>query len=79
VLPYYSSLAGRFEDYSDPGRFVGKGWLELRFDRIIIEPNTVIPIEAKVISVPGYNVDRDGRILGKGHPISLRRSCGPPP
>ncbi len=67
VLPYNSYLVGRFEDYKDPGHFVGKGWMELRFDRMVIEPNTVIPIDAKVVAVPGYNVDRDGRILGKGH------------
>ena len=69
MLPYHSSLAGRFEDYSDPGRLIGKGWMELRFDRLVIEPNTVIPIDAKVVAVPGYNVDRDGRILGKGHAV----------
>ncbi len=69
TLPYYSALVGRFEDYSDPGHFVGKGWMELRFDRLVIEPDTSVPIEAKVIAVPGYNVDRDGRILGKGHVV----------
>jgi hypothetical protein len=46
---------------------VGKGWMELRFDRMVIEPNTEVPVDAKVVAVPGYNVDRDGRILGKGH------------
>lgn len=68
-LPYYSSLGGRFEDYSDPGRLIGKGWMELRFDRLIVEPHAVIPIEAKVVAVPGYIVDHDGRILGKGHAV----------
>ncbi len=29
VLPYDSYLVGRFEDYKDPGHFVGKGWMEL--------------------------------------------------
>jgi hypothetical protein len=67
VLPVNSYLVGRFEDYKDPGHFVGKGWMELRFDRMVIEPNTIIPVDAKVVAVPGYNVDRDGRILGKGH------------
>lgn len=67
VLPLNSYLVGRFEDYKDPGHFVGKGWMELRFDRMVIEPNTIIPVDAKVVAVPGYNVDRDGRILGKGH------------
>src|SRR5246127_3122885 len=67
TLPYGSFMVGRFEDYKDPGHFVGKGWMELKFDHMVIQPDTVIPVEARVVSVPGYNVDRYGRILGKGH------------
>lgn len=67
VLPYNSYLVGRFEDYRDPGHFVGKGWMQLTFDRIVIEPNTIVPVDAKVVDVPGYSIDRQGRILGKGH------------
>lgn len=67
TLPYGSYLVGRFEDYKDPGHFVGKGWMELRFDHMVIQPDTVIPVEARVVAVPGYVVDRYGRILGKGH------------
>ncbi len=67
VLPTDSYLVGRFEDYKDPGHFVGKGWMELKFDRMVIEPNTVVPIDARVVDVPGYKVDNQGRILGKGH------------
>jgi hypothetical protein len=69
TLPYGSYMVGRFEDYKDPGHFVGKGWMELKFDRMIIEPDTVIPVDARVVNVPGYNVDRQGRILGKGHAV----------
>ncbi|HZP03882.1 MAG TPA: hypothetical protein VFB43_03200 [Terracidiphilus sp.] len=69
VLPYNSYLVGRFEDYRDPGHFVGKGWMELKFDRMVIEPDTVIPVDARVVDVPGYSVDRYGRILGKGHAV----------
>jgi hypothetical protein len=69
VLPYNSYLVGRFEDYKDPGHFVGKGWMELKFDRMVIEPDTVIPVDARVVDVPGYNVDKYGRILGKGHAV----------
>lgn len=69
VLPFDSYLVGRFEDYKDPGHLVGKGWMELRFDRMVIEPDTEIPVEARVVDVPGYNVDRHGRILGKGHAV----------
>jgi hypothetical protein len=69
TLPYDSYLVGRFEDYRDPGHFVGKGWMELKFDRMVIEPDTVIPVDARVVGVPGYNVDQYGRILGKGHAV----------
>lgn len=68
-VPYDSYLAGRFEEYKDPGHFVGKGWMQLSFDRMVIEPQTVVPINAKVVGVPGYRVDRQGRILGKGHAV----------
>ena len=67
VLPYDSYLVGRFEDYRDPGHLVGKGWMQLTFDRLVIEPNTIIPLDAKVVDVPGYSIDRQGRIQGKGH------------
>jgi hypothetical protein len=66
-LPFDSYLEGRFEDYKDPGHFVGKGWMELKFDRMVVEPRTVIPVSARVVDVPGYAVDQQGRILGKGH------------
>jgi|ERR1035441_3222618 hypothetical protein len=68
-LPYDSFLVGRFEDYKDPGHLVGKGWMELKFQRMVIEPNTVIPVDARVVDVPGYQVDRQGRIIGKGHAV----------
>ena len=68
VLPYGSYLEGRFEDYKDPGHFVGKGWMQLTFDRMIIG-NRVIPVSAKVVQVPKYKVDQNGRILGNGHPV----------
>lgn len=68
-LPYDSYLVGRFQDFKDPGHFVGKGWMELDFDHVVIEPDTIVPINAKVVDVPGYKIDRQGRILGKGHPV----------
>ncbi len=69
TVPYGSYLVGRFEAYKDPGHFVGKGWMELRFDRMVVQPDTVIPVAAKVVDVPGYSVDRVGRIQGKGHAV----------
>jgi hypothetical protein len=68
VFPYGSYLVGRFEDYKDPGHFVGKGWMELKFDRIVVGNDTVIPISTRVIADSGKNrVDANGHILGTGH------------
>ena len=66
MLPYGSYLGGEFAEYKDPGHFVGKGWMQLDFDRLYVG-DTVIPINAKVVDVPGYKIDAQGRILGKGH------------
>jgi hypothetical protein len=66
MLPYDSYLGGEFAEYKDPGHFVGKGWMQLEFDRLYVG-DTVVPINAKVVDVPGYKIDAQGRILGKGH------------
>jgi hypothetical protein len=69
VFPYGSYLEGRFEDYKDPGHLVGKGWMELKFDRMFVPPGQIIPITAKVVAVPKFPVDKQGKIHGKGHPV----------
>lgn len=69
AIPYGTTLVGRFTEYKDPGHFVGKGWMELKFDRMILPPDRVIPLAAKVVYVPGLRVDKYGRILGSGHAV----------
>jgi len=69
VLPYGTYLVGRFEDYKDPGHLWGKGWMELKFDRMELQSGQIIPVSAKVVSVPKYPVDKAGNIHGKGHPV----------
>ncbi len=68
MLPYGSYLGGEFSEYKNPGHFVGKGWMQLDFDRLYVG-STVFPIDAKVVDVPGYKIDAQGRILGKGHAV----------
>ena len=68
-FPYGSYLIGHFEEYKDPGHFVGKGWMELRFDRLVVQPDTIVPIEARVVAAPKYPVDKEGRIHGTGHAV----------
>jgi hypothetical protein len=68
MLPYGSYLGGNFSEYKDPGHFVGKGWMQLDFDRLYVN-DQVIPLDAKVVDVKGYKIDSQGRILGKGHPV----------
>lgn len=67
VFPRGSMLAGHLEEEKDPGHFVGKGYLKITFDRVIV-PAGDIPLPAKVISAKGYKVDKQGDIKGKGHP-----------
>ena len=67
AFPRGAYLAGHLEAEKEPGHFVGKGSLRLVFDRIGL-PNADVPISAKVIAARGFQVDRQGDILGKGHP-----------
>jgi hypothetical protein len=68
VFPRGAMLSGHLQDAKDPGRFVGKGWLELEFDRIILPGAQVLPLQAKIVAAPHLKTDRDGRIKGGGHP-----------
>jgi hypothetical protein len=67
VFPRGSYLAGRLVDSKDPGHFVGKGWISIQFDRLVLPGEAVLPLSAKLISVPHYKVAKDGRVQGKGH------------
>lgn len=68
VFPRGAMLSGRLQDSKDPGRLVGKGWLELEFDRIILPGAQVLPLDAKIIAAPKLKVDKEGKMHGKGHP-----------
>jgi len=67
MFPRGSMLGGHLEAEKDPGHFVGKGYLRITFDRVIL-PNGDLPVPAKVIEARGYKVDKQGAIDGKGHP-----------
>lgn len=66
VFPRGSMLAGHLEADKEPGHFVGKGYLKLTFDRVIV-PTGDVPLPAKVIAAKGFKVDKQGDIKGKGH------------
>jgi hypothetical protein len=66
AFPRGSYLVGHLDAAKDPGHFVGKGYLQLRFDRIVVLSGDV-PIDAKMIAAGKYKVDREGQIDGKGH------------
>jgi len=66
VFPRGSMLAGHLEADKEPGHLVGKGYLKITFDRVIV-PSGDIPLPAKVIMAKGYKVDKEGDIKGKGH------------
>jgi hypothetical protein len=66
AFPRGSYLVGHLDAAKDPGHFAGKGYLQLRFDRIGVLSGDV-PINAKMIAAGKYKVDREERIDGKGH------------
>ena len=68
VFPRGAMLGGHLQDYKDPGRLVGKGWIQLEFDRLVLPGAEILPLAAKVISAPHMKVDAQGDIHGKGHP-----------
>jgi hypothetical protein len=68
VFPRGAYLGGHLEAAKEPGHFVGKGYLQLEFDKIGM-PEGQVPVPAKVISAKGYRVDRQGKIIGHGHPV----------
>ncbi len=69
VFPRGAELGGQLEDAKNPGHFVGKGWLDVEFDRIILPGAQILPLAAKVVSSPHMKVDAEGKIRGKGHPV----------
>jgi len=60
-------LAGHLAAEKDPGHFFGKGWLKLEFDHISL-PDMALPVPGKIVAVRGYRVDKEGKIIGHGHP-----------
>jgi hypothetical protein len=66
VFPRGSMLAGHLEADKEPGHFVGKGYLKITFDRVIV-PTGDLPLPTKVIAAHGYKVDKQGDIKGNGH------------
>jgi hypothetical protein len=66
IFPRGAYLVGHLEADKEPGHFVGKGYLQLAFDRIGLA-DTDLPLPAKIIAVKGYRVDREGKIIGRGH------------
>lgn len=69
LFPRGAELGGHLDDDKAPGHFVGKGWMQLTFDRVILPGAEVLPLEAKIISTPHMKVDAEGKIRGKGHPV----------
>ena len=67
VFPRGAYLSGHLQDAQDPGHFYGKGWLSINFDRLVLPGEAVLPLTAKIVRVPHYKVEKDGKIDGKGH------------
>ena len=66
AFPRGSYLAGHIEAEKQPGHFVGKGYIQIVFDRIGL-PNADSNLETRVVAAQGQRVDNQGRIIGHGH------------
>jgi hypothetical protein len=66
LFPRGSMLGGHLEAEKEPGHFIGKGYLKITFDRVIL-PYGDLPVPAKIIQARGFRVDKKGDIDGKGH------------
>src|SRR5487761_326009 len=66
AFPRGSNLAGHLEAAKQPGHFIGKGYLKIVFDRIVL-PNADIGLDEKIVAARGQRVDNQGRIVGHGH------------
>lgn len=66
AFPRGSYLVGHLEAAKQPGRLVGKGYMQITFDQIGL-PNTGAELDTKLLAAPGQRVDTQGRIIGKGH------------
>jgi hypothetical protein len=71
-FPGGAELGGHLQNYTNPGRLFGKGWLDVKFDRLVLLGGETIPISAKLISVPHARVDKEGKIHGKGLMLPMR-------
>src|ERR1700756_4620662 len=43
IFPRGAELGGHLQDYKAPGRFIGKGWMAIEFDRLILPNAEVLP------------------------------------
>lgn len=68
IFPRGAELGGHLQDYKAPGHFIGKGWMSIEFDRLILPNAEVLPLSAKITSAPHLKTDARGDIHGKGHP-----------
>ena len=68
IFPRGAELGGHLQDFKAPGHFVGKGWMTIEFDRLILPNANVLPLSAKVTSAPHLKTDSHGDIKGGGHP-----------
>jgi hypothetical protein len=67
IFPRGAELGGHLQDFKAPGHFVGKGWMAIEFDRLILPNAAVLPLSAKVTSAPHLKTDSHGDIKGGGH------------
>ncbi len=69
VFPRGARLGGHLDEAKGPGRFFGKGWMQVTFDSMILPGARILPLAAKIIGDPHKKVDAEGRIRDTGRRV----------
>ena len=77
LFPRGAMLSGHLQESKDPGHFVGKGWLQLEFDRIILPGAESCRSSRKIVAAPTSKPTSRARFAAAVTPTRRRRMDDP--
>lgn len=68
VIPRGSKVLGNLMESKQAGRLVGRAQTQIVLTSILTADSCEYPINAKILEAGRYTVNRDGVVVGRGHP-----------
>src|SRR5213594_4252544 len=68
VIPRGSKLLGNLMESKQAGRLVGRAQTQIVLTSILTADSCEYPIDAKILEAGRYTVNREGVVVGRGHP-----------